>query len=250
MKLKIIICMAALLLMYSCNDNPPPPSAEDKGFVLALTFRPTFGGNDLSWVNPYITNAGDTVTFDKIKLLLSNITLEKSNGELVVLKDQYGFLDLKEGRDSVQFSGVPAGDYKSIRFQVGLDSSINHGDPIQWKSGEHPLSPALNDMHWSWNTGYIFSVIEGYFQNKGIKAGFSFHIATDQNARIFSFVYDYSIKKNARFVMDLRADKYFSNMVNFSLKNDGSFSHSGDPDPVMDKFMQNVNGVFEIESFH
>ena len=44
------------------------------------------------------------------------------------------------------------------------------------------------------------------------------------------------------------ANKYFSNAINFSLKTDGPFSHSGDVDPVMDKFIQNLNGIFELKS--
>jgi hypothetical protein len=49
--------------------------------------------------------------------------------------------------------------------------------------------------------------------------------------------------------MNINTDKIFSNNVNFSLKTDGSFSHSGDTDIVMDKFLQNTNGVLTIKDF-
>jgi hypothetical protein len=250
-KLKINILLSALVIFSfsACKpDDPEPEQKKDDTVALSLSFKPVFKGNALSWTNPYITGAGDTVMFDKVKFILSDFTLEKQNGELVTLKDQYAYISLKEGRDSVILTSVPKGDYKSVRFQVGLDSAINHGNQAQWGLN-HPLNPSLSDMHWSWSGGYIFNIIEGYFKKNGSDAAFTFHIATLKNARSYTYVYDYTLSRNAAFVFDVNMDKYFSNVINFSLKTDGAFSHSGNNDAVMAKFMQNVNGVLELNSF-
>lgn len=236
-------------LFIGCKPHDDGPKDDgDKGVSLTFRFNPVFGTDALSWSNYYVTAASDTVKFDNIKFLLSDFTLEKSSGELVLMNDAYAYISLKAGRDSVIIKGVPKGDYKSVRFQVGVDSAANFGDPAQWPL-DHALSPTLNGMHWSWAGGYIFNVVEGYFKDKGTDGAFSYHIATPKNARIHSFVTDYSVRQDALFVFNVRADKYFSNVVNFSIKTDGSFSHSGNTDPVMDKFMQNANGIFEFKSF-
>ena len=249
MKISTWILMLGVLVMNACKPNDPPPAEEEKGVNLNIKFRPTFNAVQLSWLSQYVTGSDDSITFDKVKFLLSDFTLETKDGKLVVLKDVFAYLSLKEGRDSVVLKRVPKGDYKSIRFQIGLDSEVNHSDPAKWALTD-PLSPALNEMHWGWSGGYIFNVIEGYYKNKGANAAYSFHIATEKYARTHSFIYDYSISKDARFVFEVKMDKYFNNIVNYSLKTDGSFSHSGDTDPVMDKFIQNVNSVVELESFH
>lgn len=249
MKFYSRISLLAIVLFIGCKpkDNTPPDKGND-GVTVTFRFNPMFGADALSWANYYITAAGDTIKFDNIKFLLSDFTFEKTSGEFVVLKDAYAYISLKAGRDSVILKGVPMGDYKSVRFQVGVDSVINFGDPAQWPL-DHPLSPTLNAMHWSWASGYIFNIVEGYYKNKGAEDAFSYHVATLKNARIHSFVTDYSIKQDGLFIFNVNMDKYFSNVVNFSIKTDGSYSHSGSTDPVMDKFMQNANGILEFKSF-
>jgi hypothetical protein len=248
MKRYALIGFASLLVFSACKPNDPEPETKDEGVDMVIKFRPTFKGNDITWSKEYITDSGDSIMIDKWKFLLSDFTFEKTSGELVVLKDQYAYLSLKELRDSVILHKVPKGDYKSVRFYVGLDSAVNHGDPLQYAS-DHPLSPGLNGMHWGWSGGYIFNIVEGYYKNGGVNAGFSYHIATPKYARIYSFIYDYKVSKNARFTFEAKLDKYFNNVVNFNIKTDGSFSHSSPTDAVMDKFIQNVNGVLDLQDF-
>ncbi len=246
-KLKLLSSFVALLMtvfLFSCKDkNPPEPKVETPANTVNLTFKFT------SFIGSYfISNASDTVKIAKLKYIFSNFILEKTSGEFVKVPDAYGYISMLDGLDSFVITKVPKGDYKSIRLEIGLDSAINHGAPQQWGL-THPLNPSVTDMYWSWNGGYIFNVIEGYYKNNGFEKAFSFHIALDKNVRKYSFVTNYSITKNSKFIMSLNTEKYFSSVVDFSLKKDGDFSHSGDPDPVMDKFMQNVTSVLDFTSF-
>lgn len=237
------IALSAIMLM-ACDEKPiDPPKEETPNDTVELTFKFT---SLLS--APFISNAGDTIQINKLKFLMSGFILEKTSGEFVNVPDAYGFLSLTERIDSFVLKNVPKGDYKSIRFLVGIDSVINHANPQQWPL-KHPMNPSVNDMHWGWSGGYIFNVIEGYYKNKGFDKAFSFHVALDKNSRRYSFVTNFSIIKNGTFTFNVDVMKYFSNTINFSLKNDGDFSHSGDPDPVMDKFMQNIGGVLDFTSY-
>lgn len=250
--MKIIYQLTLLVLVLnSCKPTDEPPQNDNKvddTVNLTFKFNTKYNQFDLSWNSEFITNASDTVKFQKIKYLISNFTLEKPSGELVKVADAYGFISLNDKIDSFVINKVPKGAFKSIRFDVGLDSPINHGNPAQWAL-THPLNPSVNDMHWGWSGGYIFNVVEGTFKKNGLMAGFSFHVATLKNARTYTYVEDINISKNSRIVFDINADKYFSNAMNFSLKTDGSFSHSGDPDPIMVKFMSNSNGTITFNSF-
>lgn len=246
-----VFAISAALVFSSCKPDDPEPDVNNnppaQTFDLTFKVNTLFAGNPLSWPTYYLTEANDTIQFDKIKFILSDFTLEKANGDLMELEKTYAYLNMREGRDSVILKGIPEGTYKSIRFKVGLDSAVNHGDPTQF-AFTHPLSPALNDMHWGWAGGYIFNIVEGYYRKDNKNAGFSFHVALLKNARTFSFVKDFTMNTNRRAELSLHADKYFSNVVNYSLLTDGAFSHSGDTDPVMDKFIQNFPGLFELKS--
>lgn len=248
--IRIISALALLIVLgfSACKPTEPEQPNTESGKNLVLKFNAMFNGLPLNWSGQSITGAGDTVTFDKIKFIMSNFTIETNEGKFITFPDFYAYLSLRTGRDSVILKNVPEGSYKSIRFMVGLDSPTNHSDP-NLRSLDHPLKPALNDMHWGWAGGYIFNILEGYYQNNGASNGFSFHIANDINVRSHSFVESYTIAKNSRIVFNVNADKYFDNVVKFSLKLDGNVSHSGDVDPIMDKFIKNIPGTITYESF-
>lgn len=250
MNKKFFYLFLLIPLLHACKKDDPDPKNDDNNGgqtnpALTVKMDAYWENDPLSWMVEYITAATDTIRFDKIKFILSDVTLEKTNGELVTIPGSYAFLDLKNGRDSFILKDVPKGDYKSFRFAVGLDSATNHSNPANWDL-DHPLNPSLNDMHWGWAGGYIFNVLEGYWRKNGVTAGFSFHVALLRNARVHTFIQNFSIDGNKRIRLKLKADKYFNNVITYSLKNDGSFSHSGDTDPVMDQFSKNLTGIFEL----
>ncbi|MES2617323.1 MAG: MbnP family protein [Bacteroidota bacterium] len=238
------------LVVFSCKPENPPPPDKPADETVSLTFKFTGKFNDIpmSWLNYVVTHANDTIRVARLKYLLSNFVLEKSNGEFVKLTDAYGFISLADRLDSFTFKNIPKGDYKSLRFEVGLDSAINHGNPQQW-SINHPLNPSVNDMHWGWSGGYIFQIVEGYYKSNGLEKAFSYHVANDVHTQKHALVYDFTISKNSKFEMAVEVDKIFYNAVDFSIKNDGDFSHSGDPDLVMDKFFKNAGGTIQIDNF-
>lgn len=247
---KIYLILAAVALLFAtCKPNDPPPDKPaETGPTMTIQFKPVFKGAPLSWATSYINSSNDTFSFDKVKYLMSNFILEKENGELYSIPDGYAYISLKDGRDSVIFKNIPKGNYKSFRFTIGLDSAVNHSDPTS-RALDHPLSPSLNEMHWGWAGGYIFNVVEGYYLNNKTNAGYSFHVALERNSRTHSFIENFEINKNSKMTFNINLDKYFDNVVTFSIKKDGAFSHSGEVDPVMDKFIQNMNGLFEFKSF-
>ena len=58
------------------------------------------------------------------------------------------------------------------RFYIGLDESTNKFHPDKY-GPKHPLNPALNILHWSWQGGYIFLALEGHYRKKSKRSGYS-----------------------------------------------------------------------------
>ena len=75
--------------------------------------------------------------------------------------DDLAMVDLEDGTwdcmngsteiRSVVMGTLPTGDYKGIRFTLGVPFDRNHGDPLE-------APPPLDDpaMHWHWRSGYKF----------------------------------------------------------------------------------------------
>ncbi|MCO6495963.1 MAG: hypothetical protein J5I91_09830 [Bacteroidetes bacterium] len=255
-RISFFITLIAFIIS-GCDKEKEPKKNEplpEKTPALRLTFNPKFNGRDLEFNKmKYITTGGDTLNVQRVQMILSNFELIKTNGETVKL-DTFAYLNLAENRNQVNIDQeIPEGEYKGIRFMVGLDSAINHGDPMRWGKN-HPLNPIVNNMHWGWQGGYIFWVCEGYFMNNGNSNEiFSFHMATlkylknieIQTSNTFSLGNN---KKAARDI-DVNIDKYFSIPATYSLKLNGAVSHSSSPDEDlrMDVLYGNMDNTFELK---
>ncbi|MFN3267474.1 MAG: MbnP family protein [Deinococcales bacterium] len=70
---------------------------------------------------------------------------------------------------------APAGDYKGVRFEVGVPKEFNHRD-----ASTLPLPLGLESgMFWSWNPGYIFFRLEGKVMVDGKAQPWLLHMGTD-----------------------------------------------------------------------
>ncbi len=126
----------------------------------------------------HATSAGQDVRVTRLAALLSGFQLQRADGSTVRLDGQYGFIDASSGRLGIALEGVPDGDYTALRVEIGLPEDLNQGDVGRWPPG-HPLNPSVNGLHWSWQGGYIFLALEGYWRNPGAaeSGGFSYHLA-------------------------------------------------------------------------
>lgn len=66
---------------------------------------------------------------------------------------------------------VPEGDYRGLRFVVGVPFEFNHADPTM---ADTPLD--LTAMFWNWNAGYKFVRLE--MTTAGLPQGYSFHLGS------------------------------------------------------------------------
>ncbi|MFI5173082.1 MAG: MbnP family protein, partial [Chitinophagales bacterium] len=107
------------------------------------------------------TNAnGDLFTPTLFKYFVSNIRLIRSDNTEYAIDDSYDnsyFLVNQDDEESMtlDMDTLSAGNYKAIKFLLGVDSTHNVSGA---QSGA--LAPT-NGMFWDWNTGYIFLKLEG-----------------------------------------------------------------------------------------
>lgn len=150
-----------------------------------MIVRPHFNGEPLRLNDVrYRTAAGDLIGYTRLAMLLTQLTLVTADGKVLPLPGVDAYIDIGAGLNTVHVADVPPGDYRRIRFNVGVERARNHADPAVFPA-RHPLNPMVNGLHWDWNGGYVFLALEGRYElggsTPGRLGGFVFHVANDQN---------------------------------------------------------------------
>ncbi len=142
------------------------------GNELLIDFRHYVGNDPLVFKEKEYTNElGQKFTVTKFKYYVSNIELRTDSGK-VFSSDEYFLINEDEPLSkSISLKGVPAGNYISISFIIGVDS-LHNCSGLQ----EGALDP-VKGMFWAWNTGYIFLKLEGKSDVSTAQGGiFEYHI--------------------------------------------------------------------------
>ena len=138
-------------------------------FLAALSMTPalaapvTLNLNVMNGAQPFTgqltTSAGQTLNTTLWQLYISNVALVRADGsEVPVAGLSLIKLDAKGPFQNIPaFRGdAPAGQYRGVRFDVGLPRALNHVDA---STQSDPLGVDAG-MFWAWNPGYIFSRYE------------------------------------------------------------------------------------------
>ena len=178
MKALNILFLIVIFSLFSCKKDtvsvvPDPVTPAETG-SLTINFENGFDGTPLVFGTKYINANGDTFTVSKFNYYISNIVIVKSDN--TVFSESYSYHLVKHsvsGSNNITLSGVPLGDYKSIKFMLGVDSTHNVSGT---QAGD--LDPVKSsDMYWSWNSGYIFMKLEGSAPTSGdLSKSITYHI--------------------------------------------------------------------------
>jgi cytochrome c peroxidase len=153
--------------------GPAPVS----GQKLRLEFEPEWNGRPLVLNQPLPAGCVNGLSVSRFDGLLSRLALQRTDGSWLESKDWYFFLSGEKRRLSVVADGLPAQEFKALRFRVGVDAETDAADPQSWPA-EHPLHPDVCGLHWGWRSGYVFLALEGHWEKDGGKPrGFSYHLA-------------------------------------------------------------------------
>lgn len=241
-----------LLFAYSCKKSKETEPTDD-GVTEELLFHVHHMVSDkpLNFSSVFKTISGQKYTVSMLRYYLSNIRLVKTDGAEVPVTGKY--LLVTPGIADYSIGQVPVGDYKGLKFSVGIDSLANHSDPTAYPAG-HPLAVQTPAMHWSWNAGYIFTMIEGSCDTTlngtdtlkfgQFSHGMFFHIGMDKLYRTVELNSSFSITTTGSNTLVLQTDlnKFF---VNIDLKKENG-THTMDAMPLATKGANNTPSMFSI----
>ncbi len=170
--LLLLLCIS--LCVVSCrkkNDAVTPPPAPNPPPV-HISIENIVGSEVLTLNNEdwYLNAYGDSFKISNYKYYLSNFSLTRSDDSIFYEPESYHLIDAGDTASTAfTLSDLPEGNYKSIRFLIGVDAERNTSGA---QTGA--LDPG-HGMFWDWNTGYIMAKMEGTSPSSPVDI-FSYHI--------------------------------------------------------------------------
>ncbi len=123
-----------------------------------------------TWNGSPIACADEGIALSDLRLYVSSLQLLDAAGiahdlqlhtDIPWQQPDLALIDLENGQDACRdgtpglfaylVGGVPPGEYKGLRFTVGVPFERNHANPL---IAEAPLDDPA--MHWHWRSGYKF----------------------------------------------------------------------------------------------
>lgn len=158
-----IYIFVSFLLFISCKKDDVQLSPTGQ---IILDFDPKFGDQAFDFDVDFTLNNGENIRFSEFKYFISNIEFVKDDVVTYrVPTDETYFLINNKKVDSrkLLLSDIPVDEYTEIRFIVGVDSLMNTKD-ISDRPSALDVAGTAEGMYWSWNSGYIFMIVEGSHQ--------------------------------------------------------------------------------------
>ncbi len=210
---------------------------------LRIEIEPRWGDAPLKLASPLALAQANDLTVSRLDGLLSELALQRTDGTWLESRDWFVFLSVEKRRLSASADGLPAQEFKAIRFRVGLNSKLNSSDPQEWPA-EHPLHPDVCGLHWGWRSGYVFLALEGHWSpTSGTTGGYSYHLAGTNEAMMVELPVKFSGARPAtvRVGLDVAAILDRGNVLKESTS-----THSRDGDPLAATLMDRTTKSFRV----
>jgi hypothetical protein len=191
-----------------------------------------YGSDTLIFGKVYQDAAGNPLKFDRFQFYTSGIQLIHNQGDTLPFKGAYV---LSSGTDGGHDLGTHlVGNPESLIFQLGVDSQTNHSDPSTYPEN-HALYHKIPSMHWGWETGYRFWVIEGWIDDDRdgkFNNRFEFHIVGDPLLKIKKLNNEGVVKDGKLFLVidvDLKALLTGIDLTQNNVFHGGPWDHGSGP---------------------
>ena len=179
--LNYIAVIALAIQIVSCTSNNDDEILEGEG-TIELKFDNSYNGDDLL-LNSTTYNANDTekIKISSVKYIVSNISLEDSNGNVFTYPKESSFFIIDEAdanSQKVNLTNIPEANYTKITFGIGVDQETY----LKGADGQGTLLTRAQEtgMMWSWQAGYKFFRFEGNYTSSTASTAtdFSFHMGS------------------------------------------------------------------------
>jgi hypothetical protein len=212
----LLIAILSITLFTSCKKETV--ISEHDG-TASLNFDAVVNSEDFA-LNKDFTIDGATYNFDHLRYWVSNVVLVSSSGSEYKVPDAYYLLEettdqqVQDGsftyparkREAVDIADVPMGDYKAIKFSIGVDEKYNNNLSLQ--SGELSQLNGMTNISWMWHTTYIFTALGGSITESGNTENLKVETGLNANFKTISLDFSSPVKISSAksTAIDLKVD--------------------------------------------
>ncbi len=190
-KIQLIVPLLILIMagFSSCDKGkdeepiPVTPANTPKGTFM-FHLHTYIGESEVDLYNvPYTSPSGREISLSIAQMYISEVQLVKLDGSVI---DISGKKILKTFEGSTYVVGdVPVGNYKTLRFKVGLDAATNLLNATATADSVILNKPAMWFGSAAQPDGYVFMNVQGMIDTSanisGMMAPFVYKIGTDAN---------------------------------------------------------------------
>lgn len=210
-KIFILSSLFFVLLASKCEDDQSPAV----GAEMELQFNADFSGEPLlMYASEYDYEENMALRFQLFQFYISEVellTTDDINGEGVTALD-VDLISFKDVQSSdaasdgikINVTDLPTGNYKGIRFKLGVAPDLNSTNP-----GDYSVVHPLSNHYWSASMGYVFTKIEGNADINGsgdFSEKLTFHVGTNPMLREVSFLKDINLSEGALETVSFNVD--------------------------------------------
>ncbi|MDX1684201.1 MAG: MbnP family protein [Saprospiraceae bacterium] len=206
-KLKIFFSILIVGLLFSCSD-----SDEDSSPTITVNYKAVYGNNPLVLNEDVWFFNDETMTFSKLNLFISDLTLKGQNGDQLLSDVEFVTFETSNRTEDGAAEGMSqtfdaeVGDYNGISFGIGVSPVLNSLPPSEYDS-DHVLGQF--GAYWAaWNS-FIFSKTEGMIDSDGDDEpdlAFVYHAGADKMYRVKTVNTDISVLDGEEVEIDVIID--------------------------------------------
>lgn len=250
----VFIIVLITMITFSCKKNtttsePEPAVANGTAMLHLHTNVDTIEVADYDSI--YVMSDGRKISVSIAQLYISNIQLVKADGSTF---DISGLTIAKTQQEEAYMLGsVPVGNYKSIRFNVGLSPTVNTLLPLLSDSVFYKPNMWFGNTVQPWY-GYVFVNFQGKIDTtnaaNGTLAGmqpFTYKIGTDNHLKSVNMPdQDYTISSNQTQYIHIMIDynKLFNGIILNSSNNLSIITSANNSGALSNQIANNIPSMF------
>lgn len=183
------VCVLALILI-GCKKN------ENQKATVNLNFQTENSGTNYTFLEEFTNGDGIKIRIEVLQFYISNIRFVNKKGKEILAEDIALIKCDLNGLGTAEVK-VPAGNYTSLRFGIGVPKELNEKTPADFTEVNHPLNSSQN-TYWGMNSMYRFLMLDGKYDLEGdglIDGSFSYHTGYEDSYRDVELVHDFSFDR-------------------------------------------------------
>jgi len=181
----VVLALLAVILIGCKDIKPVIPEPGEPPVMLEAVLVPYYNGEPFVLDEVLTTVQGYPIRIRELKFYLTKLT---NNDKTLVNAAKLDWAT--HGLSIFKSPGNPE-DFSNISGFLGVVEEWNHLDPVSFETTNPLYLTNANDMHWSWNPGYIFVKVEGSHDTipgtTTFPFNFSFHLGMDDNLKTINW---------------------------------------------------------------